>query len=265
MVNLLGIGYDMNSSFLRGAALAPDRIRQVHADGSANDWCERGYIVRFGENLIDKGNIQFEKIDGETAFNAIRDRIAQEIMHDNPLICLGGDHSISYPVISAFSKKYGPIHVLHIDAHGDLYENFDDNMYSHASPFARLLENGCLASLTQAGIRSLNGHQRMQIQKYGVNCIEMKDYNPAFIFDLKGPVYISLDLDAIDPAYAPGVSHHEPGGFSSRQVIDMIHLIPVPILGADIVEYNPVRDSNNMTAMVAYKLMKEIVSKMMYS
>jgi arginase len=264
MVNLLGIGYDMNSSFLRGAALAPDRIRQMQSDGSANEWCERGHSVAFAENILDKGNIHFEKTDSESAFNAIQNRIALEIVNGDRLICLGGDHSISFPIIAAFSKKYGPIHVLHIDAHGDLYENFDGNKYSHASPFARLMENGCMASLTQVGIRSLNAHQRMQIQKYNIHCIEMKDYDSDFVQNLQGPLYISLDLDGLDPAYAPGVSHHEPGGFTCRQVIDMIHHIPVPIIGADIVEYNPARDLHNLTAMVAYKLMKEIASKMMH-
>jgi len=75
-------------------------------------------------------------------------------------------------------------------------------------------------------------------------------------------LYISLDLDVLDPAFAPGISHHEPGGLSTRELITIIQSIPVEIIGADIVEYNPVRDVNNMTAMVAYKLMKEIVSKM---
>lgn len=265
MVNLIGVGYDMNSSFLRGAALAPDKIRQMHSDGSANEWCERGYKVGFNENLHDKGNIHFEKTDSESAFHSIFDRVATELKSGDPLICLGGDHSISFPILSAHSKKYGAVHVLHIDAHGDLYENFEGNRYSHASPFARLMEEKCIATLTQVGIRSLNAHQRMQIQKYGIHCIEMKDYNTAFVSDLKGPLYISLDLDGLDPAYAPGVSHHEPGGFTSRQIIDMIHSIPVPIIGADIVEYNPIRDHHHMTAMLAYKLMKEIASKMMYA
>ncbi len=78
----------------------------------------------------------------------------------------------------------------------------------------------------------------------------------------KPPLYISLDLDVLDPAFAPGVSHHEPGGMATRDLIKLIQNIPVPIAGADIVEYNPTRDINNMTAMVAYKLFKELINKM---
>ena len=91
----------------------------------------------------------------------------------------------------------------------------------------------------------------------------MKDFSLDFIKSLQGPLYVSLDIDVLDPAYAPGISHHEPGGMSTRQLIDILQKIKVPIVGADIVELNPKRDLNNMTAMVAYKLFKELASKMM--
>jgi arginase family enzyme len=90
----------------------------------------------------------------------------------------------------------------------------------------------------------------------------MKDFNTDFINSLEAPLYISLDIDVLDPAFAPGISHHEPGGMSTRQLIDIIQQINVSIVGADIVELNPKRDVNNMTAMVAYKLFKELASKM---
>ena len=92
--------------------------------------------------------------------------------------------------------------------------------------------------------------------------IEMKDFNYNFIKTLQSPLYISLDLDVLDPAFAPGISHHEPGGLTTRELINIIQSITVSIVGADIVEYNPMRDINNMTAMVAYKLFKELASKM---
>jgi len=151
---------------------------------------------------------------------------------------------------------------LHLDAHADLYDNFENNPYSHASPFARLMEKNALNSLTQVGIRTFNTHQKEQAQRFGVKVIEMKDFNTDFISSLQAPLYVSLDIDVLDPAFAPGISHHEPGGLSTRQLIEIIQQIKVPILGADIVELNPKRDINNMTAMVAYKLFKELASKM---
>jgi len=77
------------------------------------------------------------------------------------------------------------------------------------------------------------------------------------------PVYISIDLDALDPAYAPGVSHPEPGGLSTRQLIDMIHRVNQPVIGADIVEFNPYRDLGNMTARVCAKMLKEVSAQML--
>ncbi|MEO5683558.1 MAG: arginase family protein [Chitinophagaceae bacterium] len=144
-----------------------------------------------------------------------------------------------------------------------MYDNFNNNPLSHASPFARIMEQGKVKSLTPAGVRTLTAQQREQAKKIGVSIIEMKDFNTAFMQRLSSPLYISLDLDVLDPAFAPGISHHEPGGLSSRELIQLIQQINVPIAGADLVEYNLTRDINDTTAMLAYKLLKELISKMM--
>lgn len=265
MIQLLGIPYDKNSSFLRGPALAPQRIRLMDLEGSANRFCEHGVEIVEGKNYHDLGDINFNHCNAETAYKLIKSRVIEAISTDGNLISLGGDHSVSFPIIEAHAKKYKNLNVLHLDAHGDLYDNFEDNPYSHASPFARLMERGLLRSLTQVGIRTLTTHQKEQAEKFGVKIIEMKDFNLEFINILQEPLYISLDIDVLDPAYAPGISHHEPGGMTTRQLLDIIHQIKTPIVGADIVELNPNRDLNNATAMVAYKLFKEIASKMIES
>ena len=260
MIQLIGIPYDHNSSFLRGAAAAPPKIRLMDQEGSANRYAEEGLEVIEGKVYRDHGDIL---ISGglEDIHTHIKSTI-QSLSTLGPICALGGDHAISYPIISALSEEYADLHVLHIDAHGDLYENFDDNPYSHASPFARILEERKIKKLTQVGIRTLTSHQREQIKRYGVEVIEMKDYTLDFVRGLGSPLYISLDIDGIDPAFAPGVSHHEPGGLTTRQVISMLHHIDAHIIGCDIVEYNPSRDLNNMTAMLCYKLMKELMAKM---
>jgi agmatinase len=262
MIHLLGIPFDANSSFLRGPAQAPSRIRQMEKDGSANCFAENGTEITNGKQYFDAGDILFSDDDPAAAFKLIKKTVSGIIKDNNKLLCLGGDHSISYPVISAYSEVYKDLNILHLDAHADLYENFENNPYSHASPFARIMETGKINSLTQIGIRTLNTHQREQAKKYKVNLIEMKDFNLSFLHHLKAPLYISLDLDVLDPAFAPGVSHHEPGGISTRELIHIIQQIPAEIAGADIVELNPARDNNNMTAMAGYKLMKELLAKM---
>ena len=262
MIKLLGVPYDLNSSFLRGPAQAPPRIRLMETDGSANTASEIGVDIVEGVVYQDLGDLDLQNCNPEEAFGNIRERVKDEISREDRLICLGGDHSVSFPIIDAYSDEYKNLNVLHLDAHGDLYENFDDNPFSHASPFARLLEKGRITSLTQVGIRTLNQHQREQIDKYAVRVIEARDHSLDFLKSLAGPLYLSLDLDVLDPAFAPGISHHEPGGLSTRDVLEIIHQLPVQLVGADIVEYNPTRDVNNMTAMVAYKLFKEIAANM---
>jgi agmatinase len=215
-----------------------------------------------GRDYQDLGDISFPSQHSEKAYLQIKEAVTEAIADGSKLLSLGGDHSIAYPVIEAHAMKYGPLHVLQLDAHGDLYENFEGNPYSHASPFARLLEKGLLKSLTQVCLRTLTKHQREQASKYKVNIVEMKDFQMDFISSLEGPLYISLDIDVLDPAFAPGISHYEPGGMSSRQLLDILLAIKLPIIGADLVEYNPIRDHHDMTAMLAFKLMKELIAKM---
>ncbi|MEN9613118.1 MAG: hypothetical protein RLZZ628_3932 [Bacteroidota bacterium] len=262
MIKIIGIPYDANSSFLKGPSYAPQRIRLMDKEGSANRFSESGLEVKESYNYQDCGDILFQNTNPEKAFTTIKNKISSLIKDNSKVISIGGDHSVSFPILSAFADKYEKINILHLDAHADLYDNFDNNPYSHASPFARIMESGVIHSLTQVGIRTLNTHQREQVHKFGVNVIEMKDFNYDFIKTLQSPLYISLDLDVLDPAFAPGISHHEPGGMTTRELIKIIQNISVEIIGVDIVEYNPMRDINNMTAMVAYKLLKEFVAKM---
>jgi arginase family enzyme len=109
----------------------------------------------------------------------------------------------------------------------------------------------------------MNGHQREQAETFGVEVIEMRHWRDDITLKIDSPLYISFDMDALDPAFAPGVSHHEPGGFSTRQVINAIQALQAEIVGADIVELNPSRDPLSYTAMAAAKILKEIAAKML--
>jgi arginase len=125
------------------------------------------------------------------------------------------------------------------------------------------MEQGLAERLVQVGIRTLNTHQAEQAKKYGVEIHPMRGLDLAEVpKSFNNPLYISLDLDGIDPAFAPGVSHHEPGGLTTRQVIELIQRIDTEVVGADIVEYNPLRDFQDTTAFVAAKLLKEIAAKL---
>ncbi len=263
-VALIGIMSDTNSSYMPGAAAAPEFIRRALHCESANLCSELGVDLGGNPCFFDMGDRQIAN-DTES-FLAIEAHI-KEILELGALpLVLGGDHAITYPIMLAINAANGPVNILHFDAHPDLYENFEGNPYSHASPFARIMEKGLAKRLVQVGIRTLNQHQREQVARLGVESFEMKDVDLSSIGrDFDGPVYISCDMDALDPAFAPGVSHHEPGGLSVRDILGIIQRIPNRIVGADIVEYNPDRDFNDMTAMVAAKLLKEIAGKMLLS
>ncbi|MBA3607652.1 MAG: arginase family protein, partial [Chthoniobacterales bacterium] len=124
-------------------------------------------------------------------------------------------------------------------------------------------EEGLATRLVQMGVRTLDPHQRAQAARFGVEIIEMKDWRAGLELALAGPVYLSLDLDALDPAFAPGVSHQEPGGFNTREVIDALLTLQANVVGADVVEFNPRRDVGDLTANLAAKLVKEIAGLML--
>ncbi len=182
---------------------------------------------------------------------------------DIRLISLGGDHAITYPLLKSYHKKFGRLEIVHLDAHPDLYESYDGNRFSHACPFARIMEEKLASRLVQIGIRTLNPHQKKQAERFGTEIITISQLENATGLQLKGPLYLSIDLDVLDPAFAPGVAHHEPGGLTTRQLIDLIQRLQAPIVGADIVEYNPKRDLSDMTAMVAVKILKEVAARML--
>ncbi len=258
-VAIIGIPWDENSSFMRGPAEAPPIIRAAFASESANLWSENG--IDFGAApIFDAGDVK--PASGVTMINQITESIAALLDQDYRPISLGGDHAITYPVVKAFSKKYTRLSILHFDAHPDIYDEFQGNRYSHACPFARIMEEGLVERLVQIGIRTATGHQREQIERYGVEVVEMKDFRDDLIVEFDTPVYISFDIDGLDPAFAPGVSHREPGGLSMRQALNVIQRLKGYVVGADIVEFNPRMDSTGVTGMVCAKLLKEIAARM---
>lgn len=258
---LLGIPLDHNSSYLRGPAQAPPLIRAaLHCD-AWNHWTESGVNLDEKEIFADAGDLP--ELEAADAFLRIEEHVARIIDAGNRPLCLGGDHSITYPILCAVAKRVSNSTLIHFDAHPDLYENYENNPRSHASPFARICEDRLVKRVIQIGIRTLNPHLRAQAKKFSVEVFAMDSLPDVAALRLQGPIYISFDMDALDPAFAPGVSHWEPGGLTTREALRYILALPPPIIGADIVEFNPIRDPNGFTATVAAKILKEILGKML--
>jgi len=257
-VSLIGLPTDSHSSFLRGPASAPNAIRAALSSDHGNLATESGAELGLDIALEDLGNLELTESDSD--FDRIREGASAATKAGATPLFLGGDHMVTYPIVAGLAEVHGPVNILHFDAHPDLYDDFEGDPLSHASPFARIMERGLAKRLVQVGIRTLNAHCRQQAERFGVEMVEMRGFAADMVPIPPPPLYISIDLDALDPAFAPGVSHHEPGGLSVRDILNVIHRIEGSIVGADVVEYNPTRDINGMTAVVAAKLVKELAA-----
>ncbi len=258
---IIGIRYDENSSFTKGAADAPPQIRAALRSDAWNLTSENGTDLSDDSIFFDAGDI--EPVAGSDMLMLIENSIHTLIGDGLTPISLGGDHSITHPIVRAFTRKYKDLSILHFDAHPDIYDSYQGNRNSHASPFARIMEQKLVKRLVQVGVRTFTAHQREQVNKFGVESIEMRNVTSDLQLEFDSPVYISFDVDALDPAFAPGVSHREPGGLSTRQAIDIIQRLKGKVVGADIVEFNPRMDPLHITGTVCAKLFKEIAAKML--
>lgn len=258
---LIGLPYDASSSFLRGPALAPARIREELFSSQSNGFSESGLHVLGANGLGDVGDLVLPSTGDargmiEQGIRALADSGVRPIS-------LGGDHSVTYPVLRALGPRVPGLTILQIDAHPDLYGDFEGDRFSHACPFARIMEEKLATQLVQVGIRTMNAVQRAQADRFGVRVIDMRAWASGVRPDLRGPLYVSIDMDGIDPAFAPGVSHREPGGLTVREVVAMIQSLPGTIVGADVVELNPTQDTTGASATVAAKLVRELASRML--
>lgn len=257
-IAIIGIPFDEKSCYLRGASKGPQAIRAASTGKAINSWTELGANLEEEIILRDLGDVDVSG-DFLDVFSRVEEIILKILEKKAVPVVMGGDHSISYPVVKAFARKFKPLDILHFDAHPDLYEEMYGDRYSHACPFARIMEEGLAQNLVQVGIRAATGQQRAKASEHGVRMIEMKDIKGPLSLEFSNPLYISFDMDALDPAFAPGVAHHEAGGLSTRQAIDILHALDARIVGLDVVEVHPDRDISGITAAAAVKIIKEVL------
>lgn len=256
----LGIADDTQSSFLRGPADAPRCIRQAYDGRSYNATSESG--VDLTASVEDLGDL---KPQGSWRASAreYRTRVEAILREGRTPFIAGGDHAVTVPIVEAFQVLSRPVHVIQVDAHPDLYPEFEGNPDSHACVASRILEMEHVASVTQLGIRTLSEVQRHQVERYGsrIRVLEARDLEGALPvpaeLDDGAPVYLTIDADGFDPAFAPGVSHPVPGGLSARQVLGLIQRGHWHLVGMDVVEVNPSRDVQHQTSILAARLLHE--------
>ena len=258
---VIGVPFDEKSSYLRGPAGGPAAIRASSTGRARNPETELGVDLDRATVMVDLGDVDTSG-DVDKTFQGIEEAVAAIFEKKARPIILGGDHSITYPILKVVARYHRAVDILHFDAHPDLYEDLYGDRLSHACPFARILEDGLAKSLVQVGVRAATASQRALARRRGVRMVEMKDFRDSLTLSFRNPLYISFDMDALDPAFAPGVSHQEAGGLTTRQALDLIHRLKARIVGLDVVELNPARDPSGITASAAVKIIKEVAGMM---
>jgi agmatinase len=261
---LAGLPDDSNSSYRRGAAEAPARVRAVYSAEAYNSTSESG--VELAGRVLDAGDLRPRATWAQTARHYAA--FAGSLLLNSKIpFFIGGDHAVSVPVAQALAALARPVHVIQLDAHPDLYHEYGGSRTSHACVAARLLEMRHIASVTQFGVRTMNAaQQRKALEHRGRLHIHLAR-------ELGGPlplpahipprarIFLDVDMDAFDPAFAPGVAHAVPGGLTPRQALDFIQRLPWRLAGMCVVECNPGLDERDRTALLAARLLHEAMAR----
>lgn len=274
-ISILGIPYDGAASFRKGAAQAPAQLRVLTPHVAP--FTERGVSLA-GLGVYDAGDVDpIGDVSSTDEWGVLTDRVTQKLQHALPLpflIALGGDHSITIPVVRELSQGIdGRLGYLHIDAHLDLMNSFEGLAHSHACTARRVLELPNVAPENTAflGIRSwldeevafLNANPSIHVESAatitndGITAVLNRTLP---VFQDVDAVYITIDIDVLDPAYAPGTGTPEAGGLSTRDLLQIMEPIfkTLPVRALDVVEVCPRLDPSDITAFAAIKLLYEV-------
>ncbi len=273
---IVGVPYDGATSYRSGARFGPRAIREQ----SLLLW---GYnnvlnVAPFKAlKVIDYGDVDVVPVDVLATHAAINAEVSHIVQEGVTAITLGGDHSIALPLLRAHCRKYGRLAVVHFDAHPDTWDTeFGDQKYSHGTPFRRAIEEKLIdtSAYIQIGIRGpTSGAQDHQdAVELGARMVTIDDAMRmglgGILSEIRGrcsgkPVYVTLDIDSIDPAFAPGTGTPEVGGFSSYQMLQMLRgLKGMNLVGFDLVEVSPPFDHSHITSILAANLVFEFLSLM---
>ncbi len=258
---VLGIKWDVSSSYRRGSGDAPDEIRKATSPLLYNSFGENLQDLRELWSYRDLGNIE------PTSYPELMDEVARIVKENNNggvFLFLGGDHSITYATVRALKiagvEDFG---LIYFDAHPDLYEDYEGDRYSHACPVRRIVEDGLIKGeeIVQVGIRAATPEQVEFAEKSGIRMVTASEvFHGARLKIPFRRAYFSFDLDVLDPAYAPGVSNPEPGGLSTRELVEILKSISAEPVAFDIVELNPYYDYKGITAFAAAKIIREVLA-----
>ncbi|MBA4602903.1 agmatinase [Thermoactinomyces mirandus] len=260
---IYGMPMDWTVSFRPGSRFGPARIREsslVHEEYSH-------YLKRDLSDIIyfDAGDIPLPFGNPEKSIRAIHQFVSKVLDAGKFPLGLGGEHLVTWPVVEEVYRRYPDLAVIHIDAHADLRTDYEGEIYSHATPLRKIAERIGGSNLYQFGIRSMTREEVRYTEEAGIHFYPFEVVDPLVkcLPGLEGrPVYVTIDIDVIDPAHAPGTGTPEPGGITSREMLWAIHEIArsgAKVVGADLVEVAPAYDHSEQTPILAAKLVREML------
>jgi agmatinase len=272
-VAILGVPFDSGTSYRTGTRFGPRKIRE----SSLLIWGHNATLnvsPLKKMNVVDYGDVSVIPTSIEHTMTAITQMAGEIIESGAKLVTLGGDHSITLPLLRSQAKKYGPVSLVHIDAHIDTWESeFDAVPYSHGTPFRHALQEGLIRKneYMQIGIRGpLSGENDYADAKaLGARTVTIHEVMGKGVKEvlkevherMKGPVYVTVDIDSADPAYAPGTGTPEVGGLTSYQLLQLIRgLHGLDLIGFDLVEVSPPFDHADITSILAANIAFEYLS-----
>jgi len=271
-VAILGIPFDGGVSFRPGARFGPKEIR-------SNSLLVRPYhpVLRtlpFDRlRVADCGDVDVNPLDIVDTYGRIEEAVGRVLGAGAVPACVGGDHSISLPILRAVARTHGPVALVHFDSHQDMWEEYFGNRYFHGTPFRRALEEGLYQprETVQIGIRGpVYAEDDFAFgETHGVTVLRAEEVHHRgleavrpHLERLRGrKVYVSFDIDSVDPAFAPGTGTPEVGGLTSAQALDLLRMLAgLDIVAFDIVEVSPPYDQSGITAMLAANVLFELIS-----
>lgn len=273
-VAIVGVPFDSGTSYRSGTRFGPRKIREA----SLILWgfnAVLGVAPADALKLVDYGDVAVIPVDIAATMQAVTTEVSAILQQGVTVVSLGGDHSIALPLLRAHAARFGPLAVIHFDSHPDTWRSeFGEHPYSHGTPFRRALEEELIDTdaYHQVGIRgSVSAPSDLDdARQLGAQILTIdKAFEMGLpkvvetIRDTVGdrPVYVSLDIDSVDPAYAPGTGTPEVGGFTSYQMLQLVRgLKGLNLVGFDLVEVSPPYDCGDITAILAANLTFEFLS-----
>src|SRR6476660_9865679 len=271
-VAIVGVPYDGGTSYRPGARLGPREIRVQSSLIRPYSYFQK--IAPFDVlNVADVGDVDPPPVSIEKAYEAIEARIGEIADAGARPLVVGGDHSISLPVLRALATRHGPLALVQVDAHIDTWDEYFGGKYFHGTPFRRAIEEGVIEGrrFVQVGIRGpMYGEEDFEFHReHGITMIDIDQLKArgvaAAVQEIRrvisGPAYMTFDIDAVDPAFAPGTGTPEVGGLTSHEAQQLVRgLAGLPLVGGDVVEVAPPFDGpGQITALLAANLMFEFL------